>query len=612
MRLRTVGSKLFLGMGAVILSFILLCLLITAQLTGKFAEEEVLKNLQQGKKSFDRLVSLRQRLLVDKAGAVAEAPYLKATMNIAEVDHETVLVAIQNVAEVAEAALLLLTDVQGQLLADANDASLFGTDLRKFPGIEAALRGEETFTFWSYRGRFFLAAVVPVIAGGQILGVLAVGDGVDSFFADDIRQVTGRDVVIISSGKLLADSSAEKTSLAPTREERSRLLASVERLARESEGANFPIELGGKARLATAIPVKGTSMIIVLSRALEELTALSRRTWVWLLVAGIPTAGLAVVVSRLIANRLSRPIQDLMKASKAMAGGDLTVSVKKRGDDEIGMLSASFNSMAEKIAALVRDVRSSCEKAEIANAAKSEFMENMSHELRTPLHGILSFADFGVGKHDIADRKKLRKYFERIQGSGQILLGLVNDLLELAKLESGKVNLKLQPTDLTDLMAAAVDEFEPLLSERNLVVHQKKPKLKAEILVDPEKIKLVFRNLLSNALKFSPEAGTIEIVLREDKDSLVFSIRDGGPGVPENELEAVFEKFVQSSRTKTGAGGTGLGLAICARIIADHEGRIWAENNPDGGATFWFSIPLRVDEHAAQEPVLLRSDVTAG
>jgi signal transduction histidine kinase len=242
--------------------------------------------------------------------------------------------------------------------------------------------------------------------------------------------------------------------------------------------------------------------------------------------------------------------------------------------------------------------------AEAANRAKSEFLANMSHELRTPLHSILSFAGFGVKKYATTTPDKLGYYFEMVQQSGKTLLALLNDLLDLAKLEAGKMTFDFQPANLGVLLAAVADEFSSLLSERHLAIHWQEPGGKVKVTADAGKLKQVVRNLLSNAVKFSPKGGTITLDMQHAAYLVVVSVRDQGPGIPEDELEAVFNKFVQSSRTKTGAGGTGLGLSICHEIITAHQGRIWATNNPDGGAVFSFELRLSRPTNAEPEPVV--------
>ena len=246
---------------------------------------------------------------------------------------------------------------------------------------------------------------------------------------------------------------------------------------------------------------------------------------------------------------------------------------------------------------------SSKQAAEIANLAKSEFLANMSHELRTPLHGILSFASFGIKRAETASRESLLDYFQTIDQSGQVLLTLITDLLDLAKLESGKTVWDYGPVDLRSLVLAGVQEFQAMADQRGLAIDLADEDCDTNLTADAAKLSQVIRNLLSNAVKFSPKDGTITIGLKRSRRNLSVFVRDQGIGIPENELETVFNKFIQSSKTKSGAGGTGLGLAISREIISAHAGHIWVENNPDGGALFTFEIPIDSKKAREDRPV---------
>jgi signal transduction histidine kinase len=227
------------------------------------------------------------------------------------------------------------------------------------------------------------------------------------------------------------------------------------------------------------------------------------------------------------------------------------------------------------------------------------FLANMSHELRTPIHGILSFARFGLKNFAKPDPEKLQKYFATIHDSGVVLLSLVNDLLDLAKLEAGKIILDLREVDFNMLAAKVIDEFSSRTLEKPIVIVASPIDSSIKLRVDPIRIMQVLRNLLSNAVKFAPPNSSIELVGYRRNDFLVISVSDEGPGIPENEIEAIFDKFVQSSKTRTGAGGTGLGLPICREILAAHGGKIRAANRAPKGAVFTFEIPLAADMGAA-------------
>lgn len=231
------------------------------------------------------------------------------------------------------------------------------------------------------------------------------------------------------------------------------------------------------------------------------------------------------------------------------------------------------------------------EQAEAANVAKSEFLANMSHELRTPMQGILGFARLGIAKVQQIPAEKILEYLKEIDNSGQRLLLLLNDLLDLAKLEAGKVEYNFTQFTLSKLVKLSIKEQSVLLQDKKISINFQPPDFNDEGSFDKDKIVQVIKNLLANAIRFSKIEGEIGIKIEETENSLLFSIFDHGVGIPETEKETIFDKFVQSSKTKNGSGGTGLGLAICKTIIEAHNGKVWAENNPQGGSIFRFKIP---------------------
>ncbi len=238
-----------------------------------------------------------------------------------------------------------------------------------------------------------------------------------------------------------------------------------------------------------------------------------------------------------------------------------------------------------------RATREARDAAEQASRAKSEFVANISHELRTPLQAILGFSELGFTRG--REQARLAGMFSDIHRSGQRMLALVNDLLDVAKIESAVGTLELQRCDLRALVQAVLLELDPLLGQRRLRVALQ---LADEALVgrvDPLRMHQALRNVVANAIRFSPEGGVLEIAAQAvSPQACALTVADRGPGIPPAELESIFEAFVQSSLTKNGAGGTGLGLAICRTIIDVHGGHISAANRAGGGAVFTIRLPL--------------------
>lgn len=248
---------------------------------------------------------------------------------------------------------------------------------------------------------------------------------------------------------------------------------------------------------------------------------------------------------------------------------------------------------AEKLYTQAEEARREAEKA---NQLKSEFLANMSHELRTPLNSILGFSRAGLRRIDKWSNEEHAENLELIQDGGERLLSLLNNLLDLSKLEAGATSYEMREHNLHRVISELMVQLRSLFEEKNLSLEIAESNFEPIAVFDKEKIEQVVINLVSNAIKFSPEGTTIHIEYdrKEERDGIFLfcAIKDEGVGIPEDELEDVFNKFTQSSKTKTGAGGTGLGLAICKEIIEQHHGYIWVENNSDGGATFIFKLPV--------------------
>ena len=263
----------------------------------------------------------------------------------------------------------------------------------------------------------------------------------------------------------------------------------------------------------------------------------------------------------------------------------------------VGVLS-EVTSLLEAEAACQR----AREAAEQANRAKSAFLASMSHELRTPLHGILGFARLGRDKGENLRPEKVAHYFEQVVLSGERLLSLLNDLLDLSKLEAGRADVNIAPMELLVVVRESADAFEAVMDSRQQRLHIE-GELCPHAAGDAERIAQVVGNLLSNAIKFSPPGSSICLRLgtsrlapspyyREGMEAVELVVADEGCGIPPDELESIFDRFVQSSKLQPGVGGSGLGLAICREIVRAHRGELFARNRDGGGAEFVLRLPV--------------------
>jgi signal transduction histidine kinase len=305
-------------------------------------------------------------------------------------------------------------------------------------------------------------------------------------------------------------------------------------------------------------------------------------------------AVLVVTLSALIINRytIDNPLVKLLDAIQLTKTSKINQTVDWQSNDEIGSLVKAFNEMQLQIQEQTQSLTATKEEAVAANKAKTEFVANISHELRTPMHAIIGLTNLCIKKSGKWPPEQFIQCLSEIKSSSERLLILLNELLDIAKLESGKMHYDAKQNNLLSVTQWVINELFPLINEKNIQIS-----LQAEHPEDLNgyfdyfKIGQVIRNLLSNSIKFSPTAGKITITLLAEAGNLKLSISDHGIGIPAGEINSIFEKFVQSSKTKTGAGGTGLGLSICKDIILAHHGSIIALNNRDQGATFTFSIP---------------------
>lgn len=270
-------------------------------------------------------------------------------------------------------------------------------------------------------------------------------------------------------------------------------------------------------------------------------------------------------------------------------------SLYKNLENLVDIRTAQLNETLEKFKEVNKQLEEKIKEAEQANQAKSEFLANMSHELRTPLNAIIGFTDLLLMNENL--NEEVKEQLGYIAKSGKHLLSLINDILDLSKVEAGKIEPFFEDVGIKDL----VEETFIFFKEKALK-HKIKTEIKIEtstekIIADKRMIKQVLFNLLSNAFKFTKDGGAIGVVVKDylenGKSFLLFEVYDTGLGIPEDKQNLLFQPFVQIENvlTKT-TGGTGLGLALCKKFVELHNGNIWLESKENVGSKFYFTIPV--------------------
>lgn len=326
------------------------------------------------------------------------------------------------------------------------------------------------------------------------------------------------------------------------------------------------------------------------------------------LMAGALAGILAVLVFYLITQKLIlSPVRELRRVAESVSQGEHGVRSQIATGDEYEDLARAFNAMLSHLQASENELRTINRSLDTrlgelaernialfeANKVKSQFLANVSHELRTPLTSIIGFAEL-LREAASSEGGRMLRYSENIMSSGRMLLGIINDLLDLAKIEAGKMELHLGQVDMVEMCRNLIDFMRPLADKKSLqlaaIIAQETPPIQS----DAGRIQQILYNLLSNAVKFTPDGGLIELRLGlADPEHIHIAVRDTGIGIPAEELAQVFEKFRQLDESMTREfGGTGLGLAISKDLVTMLGGTISVESEVGKGSTFSITLPI--------------------
>jgi signal transduction histidine kinase len=293
---------------------------------------------------------------------------------------------------------------------------------------------------------------------------------------------------------------------------------------------------------------------------------------------------LALGLGLVISWSLIGPIQRTEARLAEIAAGDFSGRVEVPNRDELGSLAANVNLMNDELRRLYGEL-------ETTSRHKSEFLANMSHELRTPLNAIIGFSQV-LRERMFGDvTEKQGEYLDDILSSGHHLLSLINDVLDLSKVEAGQVELELEQFSLRDALERGVVMVRERATSNGVRLSLELTPDVAIVRGDERRVRQIVFNLLSNAVKFTPTGGNVTVATARVDGEVHVSVTDTGPGIATDDQERIFEEFQQTQVGMRQREGTGLGLALSKRLVELHGGRIWVESKPGHGSRFVFTLP---------------------
>jgi signal transduction histidine kinase/DNA-binding response OmpR family regulator len=333
----------------------------------------------------------------------------------------------------------------------------------------------------------------------------------------------------------------------------------------------------------------------------------------------------ALLISSIFRRAVADPIVDLSKIAKVVSQ-DKNYSVRAtpiRSPAELAILIDAFNEMLAQIQqsesalrmardgleqrvrertaeleAAKRDVEEfsrsvllAKEEVERGSKFKDQFLSTMSHELRTPLNAVLGFSDLLADERYGPLNDRQQRYVTHIHTGGKHLLKLISDILDLSKIEAGRMELTREHVTVASAFAEVISGLHPLAEKKSQALLQKVER-NLHVYADAMRFKQILMNLVANAIKFTPEDGRIELIARRVEDQVRMEVRDNGPGIPPDQQQRIFEAFVRLTQTGSATEGTGLGLAITSRLVELHGSKLGIESQPGEGTSFYFSLPL--------------------
>ncbi|MFK7741987.1 MAG: ATP-binding protein [Planctomycetota bacterium] len=612
--LPTFRARLLLGTTLMVSAFVVAAALSLAHLVDDYFDRQVRREHRDAQQSFTTWSGMLTDSMQREVRELSRSPRLLAMAAIPGVDAAT----LADVLTELPSQIVAVLNADGVVLANRS-GWLVGTDVSAWPEYSEHFEGE-TVAIWPHGDGFAVVGIAPLVQGGELLGTLICGQPVDDNMAQRIGTLAGRHVILThacdavigcywpeerSRGSARSPTNITLPPAGPPATAGHPATASSERWSGEpsSKGIATEICIGETAHGGLSIPLLNGSVHAFLANDLGPLTALRDRMYGMLLGIGIALLLAGILFATRTATRLSRPLQELAGTAEQLGKGNLAARVGTlRADRELIQLGSSFDAMADTLQQLVRDVQDKAERAEAANRAKDGFLTSISHEMRTPLTGIQSTAELLEQFGDEASSEERAEFLSTILTESKRLGQRISDALDYAALAGDSAEWTLAAVDVVAACRTASERLRSL-QQLKPIAFEITATDAARIQGDRTRIVQAIEHLLRNAWQWSPEGGSVSVVVKSMDTAVHIEVLDRGPGLPADEQARVFETFTQGGDVLVDKpDGIGIGLQIVDEVASMHGGSISYREREGGGACFCLSLGLRerpIDEMAA-------------
>ena len=604
LRPRGLRDRILAWYGGTVLAVLGIVLLLVHWTVNRETSHQVAAQMTTALRVVQSLESERTANLEMVARLAGKEPILGAAMPSDPLTIDNIL--RRDLQRDFEADFVRVTDVIGRVLADTSGMSRPHTDLQQDEAIHAALKGEVTGGTLVLPEQIYLVATAPIHVGGQDLGTVTVGRLVNDQMAAQLRQNTGSEVTFFAGRQLAATSWSLAT--------RASLLSALRDApwgTRARDGTrSFPLTVAGQRMMCRLIPISGQGGgrgLLLIQSSLDA--ALRPYTNIQQALAAIGIVGFLVAVlgSVIVAGGITRPLERIAHVAQGLMLGEWSRRAPVTSRDEVGLLAETFNRMAERleswdsdmraaVAERTRELEAAIAQVDTAFQQMRQFNADASHELRTPLTVIRGEAE--VALRAARSGSEYQAVLRTIQEETERMSRIIEQLLLLARVDSGELRLERRPIPLDDVVREVIHRAEVLARARRirLVTQSLVPLL---LDGDGDQLEQLALNLVDNAIKYTPEGGEVRVRLtsspcepgRPGREA-VLEVSDTGIGIEEADLPHIFDRFYRVDKARSRAQeGSGLGLAICRWIVDAHGGRIEVCSRQGMGSTFTVRLP---------------------